>query len=49
LWFLGVMQGDLGYAALTDQVGSVVRNTFLLGQLPWLFGDMTPRVASSIL
>ena len=27
LWFLDVMQDDLGYAALTDQVGSVVRNT----------------------
>ena len=26
LWFLGVMQGDWGYAALTDQVGSVARN-----------------------
>ena len=27
LWFLGVMQDDLGYAALSDEVGSVVRNT----------------------
>ena len=26
-WFLGVMQDDLGYAALSEEVGGVVRNT----------------------
>ena len=34
---------------LTCPRGNPAEKRFLLGQLPWFFGDMTPQVASSVL